>query len=89
MFPTLATLYNIYIDHITSILKEKLERGITINSNTTLNPLLFADNLAIIQTNGGDMQRSVYTLRKNIASKCQDKKIKLSHFRGRTQYAQK
>lgn len=56
------TLFNIYIDHIIRIWKEEVRGGIKINSNTTLNSLLFADDLAIIQTTEDGLQRSVYTL---------------------------
>ena len=56
------TLFNIYIDDIIKTWKKEVNPGIPLNRNDYLNVLLYADDVAIIQNNEEDLQRSVYKL---------------------------
>jgi hypothetical protein len=66
--------------------------GIKVSNNTTVNMLLFADDMLIIQENGDTLQKSMYELQKlsnNYNFNISTTKQKLWLFKESTQFDQK
>lgn len=86
------TLFNIYINDLIQKWKILVNPGIKVNFNTSVNILLYADDVVIIQNNEDDLQRSLYYL--NIISQEYDfiistEKTKILAFWGKSQIRSK
>jgi hypothetical protein len=53
-------LFNIYVDDILSELKNKINSGIKLTNDVTVNMLLFADDMVILQENEDNLQKNMY-----------------------------
>jgi hypothetical protein len=45
-------------------LRNQIHSGIKLTNSVTVNPLVFADDTAILETNEGNMRESVFIIRK-------------------------
>jgi hypothetical protein len=57
-------LFNIYTDDVLRELKNKINSGIKLTNNVTVNMLLFADDMVILQENEDNLQKSMYEVQK-------------------------